>query len=299
MPRSASAWRSTPSDPKNKLREARVRGLVRVVDDARIEASFADEATRAGAVGRDPGRDARAAAALEERGDKVVGTLTIGAQQSKEIADYSVNQNLTTLRNRVNELGVSEPLVQRQGQNRIVVELPGIQDTAEAKRILGKVANLEFRLVANLDAAGADKQRFEYRDRASGERSEWLERDVIITGERVSCARPVSTRTAAQCADQPGQRGRYADVPRHAQQHQAAHGGAVHRAQDRTRLRVGAEGKETTVRTLRREEADQPADDPVCAGGAVPDHRPGQPGGGVGTGADAACGCARGTHRLC
>jgi preprotein translocase subunit SecD len=60
-----------------------------------------------------------------------------------------VSQNLTTLRNRVNELGVSEPLVQRQGRNRIVVELPGIQDTAEAKRILGKVANLEFRLVAN------------------------------------------------------------------------------------------------------------------------------------------------------
>ena len=68
-------------------------------------------------------------------------------QTINEIVDYSVSQNLTTLRNRVNELGVSEPLVQRQGRNRIVVELPGIQDTAEAKRILGKVANLEFRLV--------------------------------------------------------------------------------------------------------------------------------------------------------
>ena len=64
----------------------------------------------------------------------------------KEVVDYAVAQNLTTIRNRVNELGVSEPLVQRQGSNRIVVELPGIQDTAEAKRILGKVANLEFRL---------------------------------------------------------------------------------------------------------------------------------------------------------
>jgi preprotein translocase subunit SecD len=77
-----------------------------------------------------------------------------------EIGDYAVSQNLTTLRNRVNELGVSEPLVQRQGRNRIVVELPGIQDTAEAKRILGKVANLEFRLVASLDAPASDKQNY-------------------------------------------------------------------------------------------------------------------------------------------
>ena len=83
---------------------------------------------------------------------------------------------------------MSEPLVQRQGQNRIVVELPGIQDTAEAKRILGKVANLEFRLVANLDAAASEKQRFEYRSPDRANASEWLERDVIITGERVSNA---------------------------------------------------------------------------------------------------------------
>jgi preprotein translocase subunit SecD len=83
---------------------------------------------------------------------------------------------------------VSEPLVQRQGQNRIVVELPGIQDTAEAKRILGKVANLEFRLVANLDAAASDKQQFSYRSPDRAGATEWLERDVIITGERVSNA---------------------------------------------------------------------------------------------------------------
>ncbi|MGY8859510.1 MAG: protein translocase subunit SecD, partial [Pseudomonadales bacterium] len=63
-----------------------------------------------------------------------------------------------------------------------------IQDTAEAKRILGKVANLEFRLVANRDAAQSDKQRFEYRSADRSGSSEWLERDVIITGERVSTA---------------------------------------------------------------------------------------------------------------
>jgi len=105
-----------------------------------------------------------------------------------QVVDDAVSQNLTTLRNRVNELGVSEPLVQRQGSNRIVVELPGIQDTAEAKRILGKVANLEFRLVAETNASIAEKQRFEYRSAGREGLTEWLERDVIITGERVSGA---------------------------------------------------------------------------------------------------------------
>ena len=63
----------------------------------------------------------------------------------REIRDYAVGQNLTTLRNRVNELGVSEPIVQRQGSNRIVVQLPGVQDPTAAKKIIGKTANLEFR----------------------------------------------------------------------------------------------------------------------------------------------------------
>ncbi len=62
----------------------------------------------------------------------------------KEIRDYAVGQNLTTLRNRVNELGVSEPIVQRQGSSRIVVELPGVQDPTAAKKIIGKTANLRI-----------------------------------------------------------------------------------------------------------------------------------------------------------
>jgi preprotein translocase subunit SecD len=83
---------------------------------------------------------------------------------------------------------VSEPLVQRQGSNRIVVELPGIQDTAEAKRILGKVANLEFRLVAETNAPVTERQRFEYRSEDRAGMTEWLERDLVISGERVSGA---------------------------------------------------------------------------------------------------------------
>ena len=68
--------------------------------------------------------------------------LKLSDVASREIEDNAIKQNLTSLRNRVNELGVSEPLVSRQGKNRIVVELPGVQDTAEAKRIIGKTANL-------------------------------------------------------------------------------------------------------------------------------------------------------------
>lgn len=68
--------------------------------------------------------------------------LTYTDVRRQEIQAYAVNQNLTTLRNRINELGVAEALVQSQGSNRIVVELPGVQDTAEAKRVLGRTANL-------------------------------------------------------------------------------------------------------------------------------------------------------------
>ncbi len=104
----------------------------------------------------------------------------------KEIESYALQQNLTTLRNRVNELGVAEPLVQRQGSNRIVVELPGVQDTAAAKRIIGATANLEFHLEAGLDDVGSDIETLTFRD-GSG-RTARLERDLIITGDSVSDA---------------------------------------------------------------------------------------------------------------
>jgi preprotein translocase subunit SecD len=173
---------------KRTLREERIRGFVSINDQGEIRASFKSEAQREEA--RDAISDAEPQLSLDrlDEADSWSVVATLPEQVRKEIAEYSVAQNLTTLRNRVNELGVSEPLVQRQGQNRIVVELPGIQDTAEAKRILGKVANLEFRLVANMDAAASEKQRFDYRSPDRAGASEWLERDVIITGERVSNA---------------------------------------------------------------------------------------------------------------
>lgn len=91
---------------------------------------------------------------------RYVLTAKFTEERLKEIRNYAVDQNITILRNRVNELGVAEPLVQRQGANRIVVELPGVQDTARAKEILGATATLEFREVdskADLAAAAAGR----------------------------------------------------------------------------------------------------------------------------------------------
>ncbi|MHB0819480.1 protein translocase subunit SecD [Stutzerimonas stutzeri] len=112
--------------------------------------------------------------------------LALTQAKLSEIREYSIRQNLTTVRNRVNELGVAEPLVQRQGANRIVVELPGVQDTAEAKRILGKTANLEFRLAAEMDAPRATTESFEFRQ--EGRPPAQLERSLIITGDQVTDA---------------------------------------------------------------------------------------------------------------
>ncbi|OTG71947.1 protein translocase subunit SecD [Acinetobacter sp. ANC 4169] len=120
--------------------------------------------------------------------------------RKQEIQSYAVNQNLTTLRNRINELGVAEALVQTQGSNRIVVELPGVQDTAEAKRVLGRTANLEFRIVSDLNDQYIDPytgqvkgtlppgtEAFAYESLDSG-RQLLLNRNRILTGERVQNA---------------------------------------------------------------------------------------------------------------
>ena len=104
----------------------------------------------------------------------------------REIRDYAVGQNLTTLRNRVNELGVSEPIVQRQGANRIVVELPGVQDPTAAKKIIGKTANLEFRLEANARTSPLRKEEFNFKE--NDFQTAFLERAVVVSGDRVTNA---------------------------------------------------------------------------------------------------------------
>ncbi len=114
--------------------------------------------------------------------------LRLPPELRTEFEDYAVEQNLVILRNRVNELGVAEPLVQRQGRKRIVVELPGVQDTAQAKRILGKFANLEFRLESRSKDPVFNRERFRFRDTSQGTGASLL-RELIIDGGSVTNAR--------------------------------------------------------------------------------------------------------------
>ena len=104
----------------------------------------------------------------------------------EQIESDAIDQNLTTLRNRVNELGVSEPIVQRQGKKRIVVQLPGIQDTAEAKKILGKTATLEFHLEAQLDTPRTRKSSYSFKGNPGSAAS--LQNAVILGGDQVATA---------------------------------------------------------------------------------------------------------------
>ena len=175
--------RSSVSNYKTLLRKDKIRGTIQL-NDGIVTGRFKTEELR----------DSASSLAFKEMpemsrrksvdGDTYILELELGEQAILNLEDEAVAQNLITLRNRVNELGVSEPLVQRQGRNRVVVELPGVQDTATAKRILGKTANLEFRLEASMDAASYNREQFDYEDR-----SVQLERDIIVTGESVSGAR--------------------------------------------------------------------------------------------------------------
>ena len=152
-----------------------------------LQFGFADEDQRSEARRLIAGKYNQFVTANAELKDQAVLQLTLSEAEVAAIRDYAVQQNLTTVRNRVNELGVAEPLVQRQGANRIVVELPGVQDTAEAKRVLGKTANLEFRLAAEPDAPRATTESFAFRS-AEGRTAD-VERSIIITGDQVTDAR--------------------------------------------------------------------------------------------------------------
>ena len=174
------------SEVKSILRKERIRyrSLPSIENGVQLGFDDSESLNKARALIRKDFTDFEMTTA--ERNDKPVLRLMLLPAKITEIREYSIKQNLTTVRNRVNELGVAEPLVQRQGANRIVVELPGVQDTAEAKRILGKTANLEFRLAAALDAPRATTEMYEFRE--EGRPPVALEHSVIITGDQVTDA---------------------------------------------------------------------------------------------------------------
>jgi preprotein translocase subunit SecD len=115
--------------------------------------------------------------------------LTLSEMEQKEIKRFAVSQNMTTLRNRVNEIGVAEPIIQQQGENRIVVQLPGVQDTAKAKEILGTTATLEYRLVdTEHDVQKALEGQVPIGSRVYYEKNGTpllLDRRIIVTGDQI------------------------------------------------------------------------------------------------------------------
>ncbi|MBB4726279.1 protein translocase subunit SecD [Xanthomonas arboricola] len=120
-------------------------------------------------------------------------SVKVPEAELKQIASGAIEQNLTTLRNRVNALGVSEPTIQRQGEDRIVVELPGLQDTAEAKRLIGATASLEFRAVVEGNAEDAVRsgsippEAKVYRVRDTGA-PVLLNKRALVTGDQMVSA---------------------------------------------------------------------------------------------------------------
>ena len=171
---------SLETDVKRKLREQKIR--YKSVDSPRrgvLHVSFRDEDVRSAARSE---LESQYREFTFSNGDDEFPylALTITQNAIDEMEDFAISQNLQTIRNRVNELGAAEPLVQRLGRNRIVVDLPGVQDTAEAKRILGKVATLQFRFEAKPDAPRSTTINFDYEGRDAT-----LEKNIILRGDRV------------------------------------------------------------------------------------------------------------------
>ena len=154
----------------------------------KILLSSGDDASKVASLLRK--RDPNLQIATDTLGEGGSVTVTLLPEQVKERQDFAIQQNITTLKNRVDELGVTEPIVARQGVDRIVVQLPGVQDPNEALRVLGATATLEFRLVDDQNnAADAERTRRTplgsklYHSRQG--QPVLLKRDVIATGEQL------------------------------------------------------------------------------------------------------------------
>lgn len=175
------------AEVKRQLREEDIRYRRVTIENNSLRVSFkTEELQEAGdSFLRRTMADFRASTETNETFDVI---MALTEQKRKDLQNYAVKQNLTTIRNRVNELGVAEPLVQRQGANRIVVQLPGVQDTATAKKVLGKAANLSFRLEAEPDASRYASEEFGFR--TDEFRTARVEKNEIISGDRVTNAQP-------------------------------------------------------------------------------------------------------------
>lgn len=188
----AQRLESTTIEIRRALRKEKVpvQGVKQTDEGLLLHFSDTDNRDKASRIITNMTREFNALPFIDDQGAAL--SLKYTETQRNEINQYAVGQNLTTMRNRINELGVAEALVQSQGANRIVVELPGVQDTAEAKRVLGRTANLEFRMVApqaetytgGIAPAGTEAFPFKTLDGSLM----LLNKQAIVTGEKVQNA---------------------------------------------------------------------------------------------------------------
>jgi preprotein translocase subunit SecD len=179
-------------DIRTQLRDAKVRYLTVTREQGRIAVKFADAESRdAGETAmRREFRDLSFETA--EEGQDFLVTAALPPAQQEQIKGFALQQNVTTLRNRVNALGVAEPNIARQGERRIVVQLPGAQDPGRLKEILGATATLEYRLVdtehsvSDAEAGRVPVGSKLYKDREG--RPVLLNRRVIVTGDQITDA---------------------------------------------------------------------------------------------------------------
>ena len=191
-------------DIKSSLRQVRARYLSVAYENQQLEISFKDQENfekGLKVIQEKYAADFQIQSNAAHQPPKII--LKLSPKAIKEAKSYALKQNITTLRNRINELGVAEPVIQQQGERRIVVELPGVQDTARAKEILGATATLEFRLVEERgDAYRAEKsgyapygaKLYHFRDG----RPILLKREVIVSGDNVVNAQSgIDTRSGS------------------------------------------------------------------------------------------------------
>ncbi|MEZ5492597.1 MAG: protein translocase subunit SecD [Gammaproteobacteria bacterium] len=173
------------SNIRNQLRTARIRSLgMELVSNSHIQIRFADEDTRS--LARSELRDGFPELLFQNRelSGEAILDLRMTETTILEIQRDTIQTNRVTLLNRVDALGVAEPTVQQQGANRIVVELPGVQDPAQAIRILQRIATLQFHLEAELGAPSLSYETYEYQGQLIN-----VDNDVILQGDRISNVR--------------------------------------------------------------------------------------------------------------
>ncbi|MGH8667014.1 MAG: protein translocase subunit SecD, partial [Burkholderiales bacterium] len=189
-------------DIRSSLREKRIpyAGIAR--EGQVVQVRFRDQSARDKAIGEIERITDDVALRPVDETDQFKLFVTLKPEALKKTADFALQQNITTLRNRVNELGVAEPIIQQQGADRVVVQLPGVQDTAKAKDILGRTATLEVRMVdeekssnpAVLDAAVRGQVPFNtelfYESSERGRVPLLVHKQVVLTGERINDAQP-------------------------------------------------------------------------------------------------------------